>query len=178
MLTKSAFPLLLLNMFLANLSMGLVIPFVPELLEEFSASGQAAGYLVSCFGLTQFLFSPIAGNLSDRYGRKPMIIIGLVLFALSNLLAAFASDLTLLFASRLIGGIGSAALIPSIIAYIADITADDQRSKSMSWLGASMRVYYRTECRRNACGMGNQDAILCIRMCRSAGNALQLVGIA
>ncbi|MEQ7052970.1 MFS transporter [Paenibacillaceae sp. P-4] len=138
MLTKSAFPLLLLNMFLANLSMGLVIPIVPELLEEFSASGQAAGYLVSCFGLTQFIFSPIAGNLSDRYGRKPMIIIGLVLFALSNLLAAFASDLTLLFASRLIGGIGSAALIPSIIAYIADITADDQRSKSMSWLGASM----------------------------------------
>ncbi|MGV2686676.1 MFS transporter, partial [Clostridium perfringens] len=131
-------PLLLLNMFLANLSMGLVIPIIPELLEQFTASGQAAGYLVSCFGLTQFLFSPLAGNLSDRYGRKPMIIIGLILFAISNLLAAFAGDLTLLFVSRLIGGIGSAALIPSIIAYIADITADEQRSKAMSWLGASM----------------------------------------
>ncbi|GIP39853.1 multidrug resistance protein 2 [Paenibacillus sp. J31TS4] len=138
MLTKSAFPLLLLNMFLANLSIGLVIPIVPELLEEFTASGQAAGYLVSCFGLTQFLFSPLAGNLSDRYGRKPMILIGLVLFAISNLLAALASDLTFLFVSRLIGGIGSAALIPSIIAYIADITENDQRSKAMSWLGASM----------------------------------------
>lgn len=138
MLKKSAFPLLLLNMFLANLSMGLVIPIVPELLEMFNASGQAAGYLVSCFGLTQFLFSPLAGNLSDRYGRKPMIIIGLILFAVSNLLAALANDLTLLFISRMIGGVGSAALIPSIIAYIADITADDQRSKSMSWLGASM----------------------------------------
>ncbi|MGG3308547.1 MFS transporter [Paenibacillus lautus] len=138
MLKKSAFPLLLLNMFLANLSMGLVIPIIPELLEQFTASGQAAGYLVSCFGLTQFLFSPLAGNLSDRYGRKPMIIIGLILFAISNLLAAFAGDLTLLFVSRLIGGIGSAALIPSIIAYIADITADEQRSKAMSWLGASM----------------------------------------
>lgn len=138
MLTKSAFPLLLLNMFLANLSMGLVIPIVPGLLEEFTASGQAAGYLVSCFGLSQFLFSPLAGNLSDRYGRKPMIIIGLILFAVSNLLAAFASDLSLLFISRLIGGLGSAALIPSIIAYIADITADEQRSKAMSWLGASM----------------------------------------
>lgn len=67
-----------------------------------------------------------------------MIIIGLILFAISNLLAAFAGDLTLLFVSRLIGGIGSAALIPSIIAYIADITADEQRSKAMSWLGASM----------------------------------------
>ncbi|MBB3128269.1 DHA1 family multidrug resistance protein-like MFS transporter [Paenibacillus rhizosphaerae] len=138
MLRRSAFPLLLLNMFLANLSMGLVIPIVPELLEMFSAGGQAAGYLVSCFGLTQFLFSPFAGNLSDRYGRKPMIITGLILFALSNLLAAFAGDLTLLFVSRLVGGIGSAALVPAIIAYVADITEDARRSKAMSWLGASM----------------------------------------
>ncbi|WP_152397873.1 MFS transporter [Paenibacillus cellulositrophicus] len=138
MLPRSAFPLLLLNMFLANLSMGLVIPIVPELLAMFSASGQAAGYLVSCFGLTQFLFSPFAGNLSDRYGRKPMIITGLILFAVSNLMAAFAGDLTLLFVSRLIGGIGSAALVPAIIAYVADITEDAQRSKAMSWLGASM----------------------------------------
>ncbi|WP_018759770.1 MFS transporter [Paenibacillus terrigena] len=138
MVSKSAFPLLLLNMFLANLSMGLVIPILPELLTLFRAGGQAAGYLVSCFGLTQFLFSPVAGNLSDQRGRKPMIIVGLILFAFSNLLAALAGDLSLLFVSRLIGGIGSAALIPAIIAYVADITPDQERSKAMSWLGASM----------------------------------------
>ena len=135
---KSAFPLLLINMFLANLSMGLVIPILPELLELFRAGGQAAGYLVSCFGLTQFLFSPIAGNLADRYGRKPLIIAGLILFSASHLLAALSWDLSLLLVSRLIGGIGSAALIPAIIAYAADITTDDQRGKAMSWSGAAM----------------------------------------
>ncbi|WP_349254213.1 MFS transporter [Paenibacillus sp. RC67] len=138
MLSKSSFPLLLLNMFLAMLSTGLVIPILPDLLHEFGAGGQAAGYLVSCFGLTQFIFSPIAGNLSDKYGRKPMIIVGLFLFALSNLIAALASDLSLLFVSRLIGGIGSAALVPSIMAYVADITTNEQRGKAMSLLGTSM----------------------------------------
>ncbi|GAA4848972.1 multidrug efflux MFS transporter Blt [Paenibacillus vulneris] len=138
MLAKSSFPLLLLNMFLAMLSTGIVIPILPELLNEFGAGGQAAGYLVSCFGLTQFIFSPIAGDLSDKYGRKPMILIGLFLFALSNLIAAVAGDLSLLFLSRLIGGIGSAALVPSIMAYVADITTNDQRGKAMSLLGTAM----------------------------------------
>ncbi|MBB6669127.1 MFS transporter [Cohnella nanjingensis] len=138
MRSKSAFPLLLLNMFLAMLGMGLVIPILPDLLQLFGAGGQAAGYLVSCFGLTQFLFSPIAGKLSDRYGRKPMILTGLLLFAISNFLAAIAGDLSFLFVSRLIGGMGSAALVPAIMAYVADITTDEERSKAMSWLGASM----------------------------------------
>lgn len=120
------------------LGIGLVIPVLPQFLHEFGAGGQAAGYLVSCFGLTQFLFSPIAGNLADKYGRKPMIVLGLGLFALSNLCAATADNLWLLFVSRLIGGAGSAALVPSIMAYAADITTNEQRTKAMSYIGASM----------------------------------------
>lgn len=125
-------------MFLAMLGIGLVIPVLPQFLHEFGAGGQAAGYLVSCFGLTQFLFSPIAGNLADKYGRKPMIVMGLGLFALSNLCAAIADNLWFLFLSRLIGGAGSAALVPSIMAYAADITTNEQRTKAMSYIGASM----------------------------------------
>ncbi|MFP3390019.1 MFS transporter [Brevibacillus sp. SIMBA_040] len=135
---QKTFPLLLVNMFLAMLGIGLVIPVLPQFLHEFGAGGQAAGYLVSCFGLTQFLFSPIAGNLADKYGRKPMIVLGLSLFALSNLCAAIADNLWLLFVSRLIGGAGSAALVPSIMAYAADITTNEQRTKAMSYIGASM----------------------------------------
>ncbi|MCG7436190.1 MFS transporter [Lysinibacillus fusiformis] len=90
--TKTVFPLLLVYMFLAMLGAGLVIPILPQLLIEFGASGKAAGYLVSAFGLTQFLFSPIAGRFSDKYGRKPMIIGGLILFALSNLVGALFPD--------------------------------------------------------------------------------------
>jgi len=136
--TKTIFPLLLVYMFLAMLGAGLVIPILPQLLIEFGASGKAAGYLVSAFGLTQFLFSPIAGNFSDKYGRKPMIIGGLILFALSNLVGAVASNFTIFLISRFIGGIGSAALVPSIMAYIVDITTEEKRTKAMSLLGASM----------------------------------------
>ncbi|WP_428993672.1 MFS transporter [Brevibacillus choshinensis] len=138
MSNHSSFPLLLVNMFLAMLGIGLVIPVLPQFLHEFGAGGQAAGYMVSCFGLTQFLFSPIAGTIADKYGRKPMIVLGLCLFALSNLTAAIADDLLLLFVSRLIGGAGSAALVPSIMAYAADITTNEQRTKVMSYIGASM----------------------------------------
>ncbi|GHH98863.1 MFS transporter [Neobacillus kokaensis] len=138
MTSKSAFPFLLIYMFLAMLGIGLVIPILPELLKEFGANGKAAGYLVSAFGLTQFLFSPIAGYFSDRYGRKPMIVIGLCMFAISNLVAATAGHFSFLVAARLIGGMGSAALVPSIMAYIVDITTEQQRTRAMSFLGASM----------------------------------------
>ncbi|MGG0177825.1 MFS transporter [Gottfriedia acidiceleris] len=138
MSTKSALPLLLTYMFLAMLGIGLVIPILPELLIDFGAGGKAAGYLVSAFGLTQFLFSPIAGDFSDKYGRKPMIIVGLCLFVISNLLAATADHFSIFLVSRLIGGMGAAALIPSIMAYVVDITTEEQRPRAMSFLGASM----------------------------------------
>ena len=136
--TKSALPFLLIYMFLAMLGIGLVIPILPDLLKEFGAGGKSAGYLVSAFGVTQFIFSPIAGDFSDKYGRKPMIVAGLCLFAISNIVAATASHFSLLLVARLIGGMGSATLVPSIMAYVVDITTEKQRTRAMSFLGASM----------------------------------------
>ncbi|GIP41086.1 tetracycline resistance MFS efflux pump [Paenibacillus sp. J31TS4] len=132
--------LLMINMFIAMLGIGLIIPVLSEFLAEFGAGGKAAGNLVAAFGLTQFLFSPIGGEWSDKYGRKIMIVSGLALFSISNLLFALASELWLLYLSRLIGGIGAAAMIPAMMAYVADTTTEEQRGKGMGLLGAAMSL--------------------------------------
>jgi DHA1 family multidrug resistance protein-like MFS transporter len=131
---------LMINMFIAMLGIGLIIPILPEFLKEFGAGGKTAGYLVAAFGLTQFLFSPIAGEWSDKYGRKIMIVSGLALFTVSNLIFALAEHISVLYLSRLIGGIGAAAMIPSMLAYVADITTEEKRGKGLGLLGASMSL--------------------------------------
>ncbi|GED69599.1 tetracycline resistance MFS efflux pump [Brevibacillus reuszeri] len=130
----------MINMFIAMLGIGLIIPILPEFLKEFGAGGKTAGYLVAAFGLTQFLFSPIAGEWSDKYGRKIMIVAGLVLFTISNLIFALAEHTWVLYLSRLIGGIGAAAMIPSMLAYVADITSEENRGKGLGLLGAAMSL--------------------------------------
>lgn len=120
---NAALIMLMVNMFIAMLGIGLIIPVLPDFLKAFGAAGKAAGYLVAAMGLTQFLFSPLAGEWSDKYGRKLMIVSGLALFSFSNFLFAVAHEMWLLYVSRLIGGIGAAAMIPSMLAYVADITS-------------------------------------------------------
>lgn len=132
--------LLMANMFIAMLGIGLIIPVLPEFLKEFGAGGKTAGYLVAAFGLTQFICSPIAGEWSDKYGRKIMIVSGLVLFTVSNLLFALATQLPLLYVSRLIMGAGAAAMIPAMLAYVADITTEEKRGKGLGLLGAAMSL--------------------------------------
>jgi len=131
---------LMVNMFIAMLGIGLIIPILPEFLKEFDAGGKTAGYLIAALGLTQFIFSPIAGEWSDKYGRKLMIVSGLALFTISNLLFAVAEHISMLYVSRLIGGIGAAAMIPSMLAYVADITTEEKRGKGLGLLGASMSL--------------------------------------
>ncbi|ANE45059.1 multidrug transporter [Paenibacillus swuensis] len=129
---------LMVNMFIAMLGFGLIIPILPDFLKEFGAGGGVAGYLVAAFGLSQFVFSPIAGDWSDKYGRKKMIVGGLLLFSLGNLIFALAETIPMLYVARLVGGIGAAAMIPSMMAYVADITTQEDRGKGMGMLGAAM----------------------------------------
>ena len=132
--------LLMLNMFIAVGSFGIIIPIIPAYLKEIGQGGTAAGLIIAIFAFTQFLISPLGGKLADRYGRRPLINTGLFVLAISMLIFYFADSIILLYISRAIGGIGCAFLIPAIYAYVADITTMDQRAKGNSFISAAMSL--------------------------------------
>jgi len=132
--------ILMVNMFIAMVGMGLIIPIMPKYVTAFGATGQAMGYLVAAFGLTQFLCSPIAGELSDKYGRKLLIVTGIGLFTVSQLLFGMAEHMWMLYVSRLLGGMSAALMTPPMMAYVADITTEEKRGKGLGMLMASMTL--------------------------------------
>jgi MFS transporter, DHA1 family, multidrug resistance protein len=139
---KRNMPLLILmiNTFIALVGVGLAIPVLPKFILEIGASGKDMGYLVAATGLTQFLFSPLGGKLSDQHGRKIITIIGLSIIAISQFMFSVGTDLWILYLSRFIGGIGVGLLIPATMAYVADVTTLENRGKGMGLLGASISL--------------------------------------
>jgi MFS transporter, DHA1 family, multidrug resistance protein len=132
--------LLMINMFIAMVGMGLVLPLLPKFLEQLGGGGSEMGFLVAAFGITQFIFSPIGGELSDKYGRKKIIVFGIGVFALSQLIFAIATDMWMLYMSRLLAGLGAGIMSPAMMAYIADVTTEDDRAKGMGMFGAAMSL--------------------------------------
>ena len=132
--------MLMFNMFIAMSGIGLIIPIMPAYLDTFGVAGQALGTLIATFALAQFLFSPLSGKLSDKHGRKKLIIFGLIVFGLSQLAFGLASHLWILYVARFFSGIGAAFLIPPMMAFVADITTYEERGKGMGLLGASMSL--------------------------------------
>lgn len=125
-------------MFFVMVGFGIIIPVLPFYAEELGATPTQLGLLMATYSLMQFIFSPFWGRVSDRIGRKPVIMIGISGLALSFLLLALSTQLWMLFAARIIGGFLSAANMPTVTAYVADITSDDDRGKGMGMIGASV----------------------------------------
>ncbi|MFF2752315.1 MFS transporter [Psychrobacillus sp. NPDC058041] len=132
--------ILMFNMFIATAGIGLVIPVMPQYLQTFGVAGQALGFIIASFALGQFLLSPLAGDLSDKYGRKKLIITGLVIFSASQLWFGVATHEWMLYVARFISGIGGAFLIPATMAFVADLTTIESRGKGMGLIGASMSL--------------------------------------
>ncbi len=130
--------ILFLTMFIVMVGFGVIMPILPFYAENMGATATDLGLLFAAYSVVQFLFSPIWGQMSDRVGRKPMIVLGLVGFALSFVLFGLANSLAMLFVARILGGILSAATLPTVMAYIADTTDTKSRGGGMGVLGAAM----------------------------------------
>lgn len=118
---------------------GIVLPILPLYAEDFGASPTKVGMLVASFSLMQLIFSPIWGRLSDRIGRKPLLLFSLVGTAVGSLLTGLAGSLWLLFAARVIDGI-SGASVSVAQASVVDLAPADQRPRLLGMLGAAFGV--------------------------------------
>jgi len=125
-----------LTCFIDILGFGIVIPVLPLYAEHFGATPVQIGWLVGIFSLAQFFFAPVWGKVSDRIGRKPVLLFGLVGTVVGYMLMGLATSVMLLFVARLIDGI-SGANISAAQAYLADISAPENRAKAMGLLGAA-----------------------------------------
>lgn len=127
---------LFFTVFIHLLGFGIIIPLLPYYAEHFGASGLTVGLLTTSFSLAQFLFAPIWGRLSDRIGRRPVLLGSLILTGVSYLVFAVATSLPVLFLSRIFAGIAGATL-STAQAYIADTTTAENRTKGMGMIGAA-----------------------------------------
>ncbi len=130
-----------ITMLIDIIGLGIIIPVIPKLISELingdiSEAAKYGGWLLFAYAITQFVFSPLIGNLSDKYGRRPVILISLFGFSLDYLLLAFAPTITWLFIGRIISGITGAS-ITTASAYIADVSTPENRAKNFGMIGAA-----------------------------------------
>lgn len=141
---KAATSFILITVLLDMIGIGLVIPVLPKLVTtmyggDISDGSFIFGWFVASYALMQFIFSPILGNLSDRFGRRPIILTSLLGAGLDYLLMAFAPNLIWLFVGRVLSGI-TGANISAANAYIADVSAPEDRARNFGMIGACFGV--------------------------------------
>ncbi|MDX8350913.1 TCR/Tet family MFS transporter [Cognatiyoonia sp. IB215182] len=135
---------ILISVMLDSMGIGLIMPVMPDLIQEVEGQGLGAaalwgGFLATIFAAMQFLFGPAVGNLSDRYGRRPVLIISLVIMAFDYVLMALAQTIWLLIIARVIGGI-TAATQSTSAAYMADISEPHEKAANFGLIGAAFGV--------------------------------------
>jgi DHA1 family multidrug resistance protein-like MFS transporter len=130
--------ILALTMVVIMLGFGMVMPIMPFLVDSLGATGSDLGWLVAIYALMQLIFAPIWGSVSDRFGRKPILLLGIVGYAVFLILFGLATRLWMLFLARSLAGILSSATQPTMMAYISDCSPEKERSGDMGKLGAAM----------------------------------------
>lgn len=142
--SRHAITFVMITVLLDMIGFGLIIPVLPGLIEEVGEIGLAdaaviGGWMFFAFSIAQFAFSPMMGNLSDRFGRRPLLLLAIFGLFVDYLFSAFAPSIFWLFVGRAIAGLcGSSYVIAN--AYIADVTAPEDRAKAFGMMGAAFGV--------------------------------------
>ncbi len=124
-------------LFVVMLGYGIIIPIFPFYIESMGAGGTELGLLVASYAVMRLIFGPIWGGLSDRVGRKPILLVGILGYVITMVWFGLATQLWMLFAARILSGILSSATAPTTMAYIGDSTPEDERGGGMGLLGAA-----------------------------------------
>ena len=138
---QAAIGFIFITMLIDITGLGIIIPVIPTLIKELingdiSEAAKYGGWLTFAYAITQFIFAPLIGSLSDKYGRRPIILISLFGFSLDYLLLSLAPTITWLFVGRIIAGVTGAS-ITTASAYIADISTNENRTKNFGLIGAA-----------------------------------------
>jgi multidrug resistance protein len=133
---RSPLVIVFFTVFIDLVGFGIVLPLLPYYAETYGAGALAVGLLSTSYSLMQFLFTPLWGRMSDRYGRRPLILLSLSGSCIGYLVFALAKTLPVLFIGRMIAGFAG-AIIPTTNAYIADVTTPENRAKGMGLIGAA-----------------------------------------
>ena len=132
--------ILFFTMVVMMIGFGIIIPIMPFYVDHLGVGGKELGMLMAIFSIMQFIFAPFWGSLSDKFGRKPILIIGVFGNALALVLMGLSTTYWMLFGSRALAGILSSATLPTAMAYIADSTSERDRGGGMGLIGAAMGI--------------------------------------
>ncbi len=122
------------------LGFGMVVPIFPFLLTRLGASGKEYGLLIALYALMQLLFAPVWGSLSDRIGRKPILVVSMVGNSLTLLGFGLATQLWMLYVARLLSGLLASATMPAAMAYVGDCTGEKDRGAGIGQLGGALAL--------------------------------------
>jgi MFS transporter, DHA1 family, tetracycline resistance protein len=140
-MSRSPLIVILTTVFIDLVGFGIVIPVLPFYAEgtKFNATPRMVGLLFASYSIMQLIFSPILGGLSDKYGRRPVLLISIIGTGIGFLIIGFAQTLTMLFAGRILDGI-TGGNISTAQAYVADVTTKENRAMGMGMIGAAFGV--------------------------------------
>ena len=137
MKSKAGLSLIFLTVFIDLLGFGILIPILPSFsIKELGVDEAAVGIAIALYSFVQFMFNPILGKFSDKHGRKPVIVMCLLINAIGYVIFAFTDSYLILLVSRVVAGVGGSSIAVAQ-AYIADVTTKENRSKGMGLIGSA-----------------------------------------